>query len=90
MANPPESDLVHRELDTEAENPGVQVAEAVADIEGRAATDLAIIYDCVDGMLDQVFSNPPSPDAQLQVTFSYEGYRITVEQDGEATFVKTE
>ncbi|PSP78134.1 hypothetical protein BRC81_08820 [Halobacteriales archaeon QS_1_68_20] len=90
MTNPPESELVHRELNTEAGNPGVQVAQAVADIDGRDATELTTIYDCVDGVLDHVFSNPPSADAQLEVTFSYEGYRITVEQGGTTTFVKVE
>lgn len=90
MEEQPESAFVHRELDTDAENPGVEVAQAVADIEGKESTDLANMYECVDGVLDDIFSNPPSPDAQMQATFSYEEYRITVEQNGDAEFVKTE
>jgi hypothetical protein len=39
-------------------------------------------------MLDVVFENPPAPEAQVEVTFSYEGYRITVEQNGRARFVQ--
>ena len=89
MGNQPERDIVHRELDTDAENPGVAAVEAVADIDGTSVTELGSIYDCVDGVLDHLFSDPPSPDAQMEVTFSYEGYRITVEQDGAAEFVKT-
>lgn len=90
MDNDPESDIIHRELDTDAENPGVHVAEAVADLEDRDATNLSSMWDCVDGALDNIFSNPPAPEAQLEVTFSYETYRITVEQTGDAKFVKTE
>lgn len=90
MENTPESDIIHRAIDTDAEEPGVQVAEAVADIEGKESTDLTTTYECTDGVLNNIFSNPPSPDAQMQVTFSYEGYRITIEQNGDAKFVKLE
>lgn len=89
MANAPDRETIHREIDTGAEEPGAQIADAVAAIEGKEPTELATTYECVDGVLDNIFSNPPSPAAQMQVTFSYEGYRITVEQDGDATFVKT-
>lgn len=81
--------IVRRELDTEADNPAVEVAETVADIENVDATELATMYDCVDGMLDELFSTPPAEDARMEVTFSYEGYRITVEQNGTAEFVET-
>lgn len=90
MVDDPEKELVNRQLDRDAENPGTEVAEAVAELEGRDATELTTIYGCIDGVLDHVFSDPPSPEAQLEVEFSYEGYRITVRQDGSATFVKTE
>lgn len=88
MDDQPESEFIHRELDTDAENPGVEIAEAVADIEGKESTDLANMYDRVDGVLNAIFSNPPSSEAQMQITFSYEEYRITVEQNGDAEFVK--
>lgn len=90
MEEQPESEFVHRELDTDAENPGVQVAQAVADIEGKESTEFANMNERVDGVLKDIFSNPPSPDAQMQVKFSYEEYRITVEQNGDAEFVKIE
>ncbi|MFC6786342.1 HalOD1 output domain-containing protein [Halobaculum halobium] len=89
MSNDSESQIIHRKLETDVENPGVQIAEIVQDIEEKEATDLSTIYECVDGVLDHVFSTPPSPQAQMQIEFSYESYRITVHQDGEATFVKT-
>lgn len=90
MVTNPENEMIHREFDTEAEEPGVQIAETVADIEETDTTELATIHECIDGVLINIFSTPPSPDAQMEVTFSYEGYRVTIEQDGTATFVKTE
>lgn len=90
MTDHPAAEIVHRELDIASNSPAVEVAQAVADIEEKDSTELTTLYDCVDGMLDELFSTPPSPEAQMQVEFSYEGYRITIDQDGVAEFVKTE
>lgn len=89
MESNPESEIVHRDLDTNGENPGEQVAEAIAAVEGKEMTDLTQMYDRVDGILDNLFSDPPSLEAQMQVTFTYESYRITIEQDGNVKLVKT-
>ena len=79
-----------RQLDTEGENPSEQVAQAVADIEGTDATELSTMYARLNGVLDDIFSDPPAPEANLLVEFDFEGYRITVEQDGTATFEELE
>lgn len=80
--------IVHRELDTGQEEPATQIAEIVAELDGVSAKDLKPTYRRIDDTLEHIFSNPPSPEAQLEVIFSYESYRITVEQSGHATFVK--
>lgn len=90
MKDHPEGEIIHRELDTEREEPGIQIAEAIAEIEGKKVTDLGSMYNCVDGVLNDIFSTPPSSSAQMEVAFNFEGYRITIEQSGEATFVKAE
>ena len=89
MEKPTESNVIHRELDTEGESPGLQVVAVVAEMEGKRTTELSNLYGCIDGVLDHLFSNPPAPEADLEVSFNYEGYRITVEQRGSATLVKT-
>lgn len=89
MENDPEREIIHRELDTAVENPAIQIVEAIADIEGADVTELTEIWGCVDGVLDQLFSDPPAPEAQMKIEFSYEGYRITIEQNGNVAFVKT-
>ncbi|MFC6823926.1 HalOD1 output domain-containing protein [Halopelagius fulvigenes] len=90
MSNWSDSGETRRRLDTDAENPGVEVVKVVADLEGVHPTELTTAYDRVDGVLDHLFSNPPSPEARMRVQFRYEGYRITVEQNGNATFEKME
>lgn len=89
MGDQPEREIIHRELDTGGESPATQVPRIIAGIEGREPTDLATMYDCVDDILDDLFSDPPAPEAQMRVEFSYEGYRITIEQNGTTAFVKT-
>lgn len=90
MAQDPDQRIVRRELDTTADNPAVEVAQAVADIENTEATELSDMYSCVDGILDELFSTPPAEQAQMEVEFSYSNYRICVEQDGAAEFIKTD
>lgn len=90
MTNPQDDSIIHRTLDTEQRDPVVQVAEIVAAIEGKDIDELTTTYEKLDHLLTNVFTDPPKPEAQVTVTFSYEGYRITVEQDGSAQFVKTE
>lgn len=89
MTEKTEREIVHRDLDPDAGDPAVQIIEAIMDVEGVNYTELPPIYDCVDGMLDELFSTPPAPEAQMEVEFSFHGYRITVEQNGNAKFVKT-
>ena len=84
-----DDEIIHRELDTTRDSPSAEIAEIVADLEDTDSDELASVWRCIDDMLTSLFSDPPSPDAQLVVTFSYEGYRITVEQNGTARFVKT-
>lgn len=88
VSDGPETTVVHRQLDTDGEEQTAQVVAAVSELEGTAGTDLPPLWTCVDGMLDHRYSTPPDPSAQLLVELRDAGYRITVEQDGTARFVK--
>jgi hypothetical protein len=83
-----DDEIVHRTLETDQQEPAAQIATHVADLSGRAPENLTTAYEQIDHVLEHIFSNPPQPEAQVQITFSYEGYRITVEQDGSAQFVE--
>ena len=90
MTETPEEKIVQREIDTDTDNPAAELAETVAELEDEETTNLPTMYECVDGVLDNIFSTPPASEAQMQIEFSYQIYRVTIEQNGTATFVKTE
>ena len=87
-SNDDEHGVVHWQFDPDRDDPTIDVAAVVSELEGKESTDLSALYDRVDTVLDEIFADPPSPDAQLQMKFTYEGYRITINQDGSATFLK--
>lgn len=87
MTEPHTDEIVHRELDTERADPAVAIAEVIAELEGTQPDELTTTHDCIDGMISELFSNPPSPEAQMVVEFTYSGYRITIEQSGAAEFL---
>lgn len=88
MTNVPNDEIIHRELDTERETPVVEIAEIVSEIEDIPHQELTTTYEHLDHLLDELFSTPPVPEAQVVVSFTYEGYRIKVEQDGSAQLIR--
>jgi hypothetical protein len=84
-----DEEIVHRKLDPERDDPAIGIVEIVADLDDTEPAELTSIWGCLDHVLDEISSNPPASEAQLEITFSYEGYRITVEQNGSAKFVET-
>ncbi|WP_435182079.1 HalOD1 output domain-containing protein [Halorussus sp. AFM4] len=86
--NADEGSLVHRELDTDRNEPLSEVAEIIADLNDTDVNDLPPIYDTIDHLLTHLFDNPPSPDSQVKVQFHYAGYQITVHHQGDALFLK--
>jgi hypothetical protein len=92
---PPDSDqfIVHRELfegeqPSDDDDPEIGLAEIIADLEGKDATDISSLYDTIDHVVEHLYSNPPPTEAQAQLEFTFEGYRIELSQDGKATFMK--
>lgn len=71
MSNRTESDIVRRQLETDQENPAVEIPEIVSELEEKDQTDMATIYNCINHTIDNIFSDPPAQEAQLQVTFNY-------------------
>ena len=88
MSDSTEADVERRKLDTDRGDPAEQIAEIVADLEETDYTQIGTVYRCIDDVLAEIFSTPPAPEARVEVTFSYEGYRITVDQTGHAEFVE--
>lgn len=83
-----DEELVHRELRTDQDNPSAEIAEIVAELKGTEMEQLPTAYEVLNDILSHLFQNPPASEAQAQITFSYDEFRITVEQNGEAKFVQ--
>lgn len=88
MSGSHDDEILHRTLDTDQEEPAGEIAAIVADLEDTDIESLTPLYRQVDHVVDHVFADPPVDEAQVEITFSYEGYRISVEQNGNAQFIK--
>jgi hypothetical protein len=89
MSSDHADEIVHRQLDTEADNPAGEVALVVAELTDRDMEDLQPTWEIVDDILVHLFSEPPAAEAQAEISFTYEGFRITIEQNGTGTFLDT-
>jgi hypothetical protein len=87
MERSPTDAIVHRDLEVDGPEPATQIAEHVSALSGRDVESLESTWDTFGHVVDDIFEDPPAAHAQVQVTFTYEGYRITIEQDGHAKFV---
>jgi len=68
--------------------PNYLVLETIAEAEGIAVTDLPPMYERIDHIIDKIFEEPPVDAAQVEVSFSYHGYRITIDQEATVTLRK--
>jgi hypothetical protein len=87
-ANTAEATIFQQDVDPSDGEPNYQVLQAVAEVEGVDVTELPSMYERIDHMLDELFSEPPTAEAQVEITFSYHGYRITADQEGQITLRK--
>jgi hypothetical protein len=83
-----EERIYHRKIEPEPEDADYRLLRLIANVEGVDVTDLPPIYDRIDHLVGHMYQNPPSPDAQAQLEFSYYGYRITLDQDGNVSLMK--
>lgn len=79
-------EIINWSFDVGHDYPSVEVVDVIAEIEGQNSSEMPAIYDTIGQLIEDLFSDPPSPDAEAVLQFSYEGYRITLDQDGHATF----
>lgn len=84
----PNANITERTVDTDDGEPSYHVLESIATVEGVDVTELPPVYERIGHILDGVFDDPPIDEAQVEVTFSYHGYRVTVNQNGTVTLRK--
>lgn len=63
----------------------LDVVERIADRDGVAATDLPPLATVVDPELLVGIVAESATDSDVYVEFEYEGYRVTVDGDGEVS-----
>ena len=84
------TEVVYRDIDTSRADLGAEIAEIIAGLKETDPGNLAPIRGCIGDVLEPLSLTPPSSDAQLLISFSYEGYRINVDQSDEALLVLVE
>lgn len=78
----------HRNLfEKTDEDPATELVTIVGELKGVAENELDPLYSWADSLISDLYSSPPPADAQAIVEFTYEGYRITLYQDGHAVFM---
>lgn len=83
-----ETGVHHRSLfEVEEHAPATELVNVVAELKAVDTTDLEPLYNWADDLISDLYSSPPPAAAQSVVEFSYEGYRITLHQDGHAVFM---
>jgi len=83
-----ESEVYHRSIfDDETKEPTTELVSIVADLKGVEQDELNPLYNWADHLIEHLYSSPPPANAQGVVEFSYEGYRITLYQDGRAVIM---
>ena len=78
----------HRTIEPDADRANESLLRIVADLEDRRMADLPPFYDQIDDMVENLFRDPPPADAQVQIEFSYHGYRIYVDDTGQVSVMK--
>lgn len=74
---------VHQADDPE-QNLSTDIVLAVSEASGSEPTDLPPLNKVIDGdALDQLFAGKTQGNGTDQVSFNYNGYRVTVYRDGE-------
>lgn len=78
----------HRKVTPEVEEAKRNLLRLIANLENCEVTELPPLYDHVDHLIEHLFSSPPPAEAQVEIEFSYHGYRIELDQSGNVSFMK--
>ena len=78
---------VRRTISTDPMDAELELLEIIAKLENTKIDRLPSLYTRVDHFVEALFEDPPAKEAQMEITFSYAGYRISLNQTGEVTLV---
>jgi len=82
------SEVYHEHIfEDETREPTNELVTRIAEHKGVEQDELAPLYKWADHLIEHLYSSPPPPESQSVVEFSYEGYRVTLYQDGHAVIM---
>lgn len=79
--------FVSRTIPPSSDTSEYDFLEIVAELEDKELDELPRLYDEVGHFIETLFENPPSPESQFEMKFSYAGYRITINHQGDITLL---
>jgi len=74
--------IVRRQIDPDPSTAEYDLLDLISELEDRDITALPALYNEVDHVVETLYKTPPAPRAQMEITFSYAGYRITMDRTG--------
>jgi len=85
ISDEPEATIVERVVDPNHGQANYCVLGTIASAEDVDVTNLPPMYTRIEHLLGELFGEPPVDEAQIEASFSYYGYRVTVNQGGIVT-----
>ena len=83
LSRPNMSISQHRTMNIKSVPPSQAVVERVAACEGVDHTELDPLYEAIDpDAFDMLIESGRHNESRLKITFSYQGYDVTVTGDG--------
>lgn len=80
--------VYHRSIFEKPEDrPSTELVKEIADLKGVKHEQMDSLYSWADGLISSLYSSPPPAEAQGMIQFTYEGFRITLYQDGQAVIM---
>ena len=74
----------HIEVEIGPDEPELPFADVVAELNGVRPDDLSPSSSKLDDLVRGVLLSPPPAQNQAEISFTYEGFRVTVYHDGHA------
>jgi len=74
---------IRTSVDTAVVDVSTRIIELVAELEEADTTELPILHDCVDADALNRLIRENAEDSHLQISFDYNGDRVTVSGDGD-------
>lgn len=74
-------------IDATSESAEFELLSGLAAVEGVDMDELPSLYGTIDHLVEALYDEPPAASAQVELSFSYAGYRVHLDQRGNVRLV---